>query len=158
MHNHDDKYPARPGFEPGTYRLQAPVDTNEPLGPATYACGIRSRQIWLVFKRGKLWSFIVIGVCRGRIYPARSLNYQIYPLGVNPSPARVSYLIIHPSEVVFRYRDPQLQVSENYSNLLNLKPNRISKFWYLNAHLFPINLIWIANKRDCKRLCGHDLW
>ena len=29
MHNHDDKYPARPGFEPGTCRLQAPVDTNE---------------------------------------------------------------------------------------------------------------------------------
>ena len=34
MHNHDDKYPARPGFEPGTPRLQAPVDTNEPSGPA----------------------------------------------------------------------------------------------------------------------------
>ena len=29
MHNHDDKYPSRPGFEPGTPRLQAPVDTNE---------------------------------------------------------------------------------------------------------------------------------
>ena len=34
MHNHDDKYPARPGFEPGTPRLQAPVDTNDPSGPA----------------------------------------------------------------------------------------------------------------------------
>ena len=30
MHNHDDKYPARLGFEPGTPRLQAPVDTNGP--------------------------------------------------------------------------------------------------------------------------------
>ena len=30
MHNHDDKYPNRPGFEPGTSRLQAPVDTTEP--------------------------------------------------------------------------------------------------------------------------------
>ena len=29
MHNHDDKYPARSGFEPGTSRLKAPVDTNE---------------------------------------------------------------------------------------------------------------------------------
>ena len=29
MHNHGDKYPARPGLEPGTPRLQAPVDTNE---------------------------------------------------------------------------------------------------------------------------------
>ena len=35
MHNHDDKYPARPGYEPGTSRLQAPVDTNEPSGSAS---------------------------------------------------------------------------------------------------------------------------
>ena len=35
MHNHDDKYPARPEFEPDTSRLQAPVDTNEPSGPAS---------------------------------------------------------------------------------------------------------------------------
>ena len=34
MQNHDDKYPARPGFAPGTYKLQAPVDTNEPPKPA----------------------------------------------------------------------------------------------------------------------------
>ena len=34
MHNHDDKYPSRPGFEPGTPRLQAPVDTDEASGPA----------------------------------------------------------------------------------------------------------------------------
>ena len=33
MHNHDDKYLSRSGFEPGTPRLQAPVDTNEPSGP-----------------------------------------------------------------------------------------------------------------------------
>ena len=36
MHNHDDKYmyPTRPGFEPGTCRLQAPLDTNESSGLA----------------------------------------------------------------------------------------------------------------------------
>ena len=34
LHNHDDKYPTRPGFEPGTSRSQAPVNTNEPSGPA----------------------------------------------------------------------------------------------------------------------------
>ena len=34
MNNHDDKYPSRLGFEPGTPRLQAPVETNEPSGPA----------------------------------------------------------------------------------------------------------------------------
>ena len=35
MHSHDDKHPARPGFEPCTTRVEAPVDTNEPSGPAT---------------------------------------------------------------------------------------------------------------------------
>ena len=30
MHSLDDKQPNRAGFEPGTPRLQAPVDTNEP--------------------------------------------------------------------------------------------------------------------------------
>ena len=34
MHSHDDKYPCRSGFEPGNPRLQSPVDTNEPSGPA----------------------------------------------------------------------------------------------------------------------------
>ena len=34
MHNHDDKYPARPGFETDTSRLQSPVDMNEPSEPA----------------------------------------------------------------------------------------------------------------------------
>ena len=34
MHNHDDKYPARLGFEPDTSRLQSPVDMNEPSEPA----------------------------------------------------------------------------------------------------------------------------
>ena len=29
MHNHDDTYPVRPGFEPGTSKLQAPVERNE---------------------------------------------------------------------------------------------------------------------------------
>ena len=36
MHNHVDKCPARPGFEPGTSRLQAPVHTNKPSGPAEW--------------------------------------------------------------------------------------------------------------------------
>ena len=29
MHNHDDKYPSRQGFEPGTPWLQAQVDTKK---------------------------------------------------------------------------------------------------------------------------------
>ena len=39
---------------------------------------------------------------------------------VNPYPAKVIYLNFHPLEVVFRFRDPQPQVVENYSYLSNL--------------------------------------
>ena len=47
MHSHDDKYPAPPGFEPSTSRLQAPVDTNEPSGPAIYTNTIHD---WMLQK------------------------------------------------------------------------------------------------------------
>ena len=40
MHNHDDKHLARPGFEPDTPRLQVPVDTKEPSGPAPIGGGV----------------------------------------------------------------------------------------------------------------------
>ena len=42
MHNHNDKYPARPGFEPGPSRLQAPVDTVP--DPATNSVRVGSLQ------------------------------------------------------------------------------------------------------------------
>ena len=35
----------------------------------------------------------------------------------NPFPAKLIYLNFHPLEVVSRYRDPQLQVAENYYDL-----------------------------------------
>ena len=41
----------------------------------------------------------------------------------NPYPAKVIYLNFQPLDVVSRYRDPQLQVVENYSHLFNLRPN-----------------------------------
>ena len=38
-----------------------------------------------------------------------------------PSASATSNLNFNPLEVVSRYRDPQLQVAENYSNLFNLR-------------------------------------
>ena len=49
------------------------------------------------------------------------------PCLLNPYPAKLLYLNFHPLEVVSRYRDPQLQVAENYSYLFNLSSN-ICKF------------------------------
>ena len=39
------------------------------------------------------------------------------------STAKLNELNFHPLEVVSRYRDPQLQVGENYSYLFILRPN-----------------------------------
>ena len=40
----------------------------------------------------------------------------------------VNNLHFHPLEVVSRYRDPQLQVAENYAYLCNLRPLNIETF------------------------------
>ena len=58
----------------------------------------------------------------------------------------------HPLEVVSRYRDPQLQVGENYSHLLNLGPN-ICKSWCLNTHFVPVNCgltLWLPGRGACQ--------
>ena len=47
---------------------------------------------------------------------------------VNTYHAMLIYLNFQPLEVVSRYRDPQLQVAENYAYLLNLGTN-ICKSW-----------------------------
>ena len=59
---------------------------------------------------------------------------------INPYPAKLIYLNFRQIKVVSRYRDPQLQVAENYSYLFNLKPN-IYKSWYLCSLLFQITVI-----------------
>ena len=43
--------------------------------------------------------------------------YMKFSQGINPLTAKLYNLIFHPLEVVCRWRDPQLQVSENYSHL-----------------------------------------
>ena len=46
---------------------------------------------------------------------------------INTYPAKVNNLNFQPLEVVSRYRDPQLQVAENYSCLFNLS-TKICKY------------------------------
>ena len=49
--------------------------------------------------------------------------------------AKLNNLNFRPLEAVSRYRDPQLQVGENYSYLFNLRPN-ISRCMYMFKHTF----------------------
>ena len=76
MHKHDDKYPTRPGFEPGTYRLQALVNTNEPSGLASIISN-------LINPRDKLHS--VISNLIGLVLRGGGLQSQVtqYPQNAN---------------------------------------------------------------------------
>ena len=44
-------------------------------------------------------------------------------LYINPYPAKLIYLNFQPLVVVSRYRDPHLQMVENYSYLFNFRSN-----------------------------------
>ena len=57
---------------------------------------------------------------------------------IDPWTAKLNNLNFHPLEVVSRYRDPQLQVGENYSYSFNLRPN-IYKSWCLDTYFVPNN-------------------
>ena len=64
------------------------------------------------------------------------------------NPAKLMYLNFKPLEVVSRYRDPQLQVAENYSYLINLSTT-ICKSCCLDTHFIPNNtVIWSTSKTD----------
>ena len=65
----------------------------------------------------------------------------------NPWSAKVNNLNFYPLEVVGRYRDPQLQVGENYSYLLNVRLN-IYKYGCLHTHLIPYKCDLKSNNTD----------
>ena len=61
---------------------------------------------------------------------------------VNPFSAKLNNLHFHRLKIVSRYRDPQLQVSENYQYWFNLRLN-IWKSSCLNAHfVHNTDLTW----------------
>ena len=68
-------------------------------------------------------------------------------LPVNPYPVKLIYLNFHPPEVVARYRDPQLQVGENYSYLFILS-TAICQFWCSDTYFIANNSDWSTYKRD----------
>ena len=61
-------------------------------------------------------------------------------ISTSPDPAQIINLNFQPLELVSRYRDAQLQVTENYWYLFNLTSNSC-KYWCLSSH-------FISNKCD----------
>ena len=60
------------------------------------------------------------------------------PLRVNPYSAKLIFLNYQPLEAVSRYRNPQLQVAENYLYLFNLSTN-FSQNLCLDTHFSSNN-------------------
>ena len=61
---------------------------------------------------------------------------------VNPLTVNLFNLNFHPLEVVSRWRDPQLQVSENYSDLTKWR-STVFKYCWLMAHfIFNMFKMW----------------
>ena len=56
----------------------------------------------------------------------------------NPLTAKLFNLNFHPLEVVSRWRDPQLQVSENYSDLTKWRSTLFKSGWLMSHFIFTI--------------------
>ena len=60
----------------------------------------------------------------------------------NPLTAKLINLNFHPLEVVSRWRDPQLQVSENYSDLTNWRSTVFKYCWLVSHFIFNMFKRW----------------
>ena len=87
------------------------------------------------------WHRVSIGrVTLSRIVKATQSMHTEYPLvcSINPLTAKLFYRDFHPLEVVSRWRDPQLQVSENYSDL-----TAVFKYcWFMSHFIFNMFKRW----------------
>ena len=61
---------------------------------------------------------------------------------VNPLTAKLFNLNFHPLEVVSHWRDPQLQVSENYSDLTKWRSILFKFCWLMSHFTFNIFKMW----------------
>ena len=61
---------------------------------------------------------------------------------VNPLTAKLFNLILHPLGVVSRWRDPQLQVSENYSDLAIWRSTVFKYCWLMSHFIFNMFKRW----------------
>ena len=91
--------------------------------------------------------------CRHRflfITSSFSLTLSVLHCSLTLETLSCLFLNFHPIEVVSRYRDPQLQVSENYPYLFNSSAN-ILKSWCLNTH-FVSNKSALSDNKTVKKL------
>ena len=72
------------------------------------------------------------------MYTTKTLKDVLF----NPFTAKLFNLNFHPHEVVSRWRDPQLQVSENYSDLTKWRSTIFKSCWLMANIIFNIFKMW----------------
>ena len=70
---------------------------------------------------------------------------------VEPLPAKLFIRNFHSIEVVSRWRDTQLQLSENYSGLTKWVVTILKYFWFMTHFIFNMFKEVVLNKREYKR-------
>ena len=112
-----------------------------PYCPQCYLSGVPAEHKWPLVKATPPYlrpvpsqSILLIKVVR--LLPAPHCYQGRH--SVNPYPAKFIYSNFQLLEVVDRYRDSQLQVVDNCSYLLDLRPN-IYKILYLISHFLSNN-------------------
>ena len=65
-----------------------------------------------------------------------------HKLTLNPLTAKLINLNFHPLEVVSRWRDPQPQLSENYSDLTKWRSTLFKSCWLMSHFIFNIFKMW----------------
>ena len=99
---------------------------------------IRIPMLW-VYGHYKYYSYSA-----GIDYRRQVLTSKVDPraVRVNPLTAELFNLNFHPLEVVSRWCDPQLQVSENYSDWTKWRSTLCKSCWLMSHFIFNIFKIW----------------
>ena len=143
------KYPARPVFEPGT-SMQARPDYKPPSAClwTVWTLYMHNHARWLISGQTgiRVW---YLHVPPGYKPPSIRMSHRgrpAYRVGLyyvktncfNPLTAKLFNLNFRSLEVVSRWRDPQLQVNENYSDLTKWRATHFKSCWLMS--LFILNM------------------
>ena len=91
------------------------------------------------------WCRILSSTCLtgGTYYANKTMKDHIYPgPAVKHLTAKLFNLNFHPLEFVSRWRDPQLQVSENYSDLTIWRSTVFKYCWLMSHFIFNMFKRW----------------
>ena len=117
------------------------IITSEPFyNFITLVIGLMDFMPWV----GRIWTSDLRRICSNAPcvqFSARSpLRGPLKTL--NPLTAKIFDLNFHPLEIASRWRDPQLQVSKNYSNLTKWRSTVFKYCWLMSYSIFTMFKGW----------------